>query len=97
MRNFKKLEDITQFGCGEIILESYISPLKVNPLPANLSQDIETLRFTAAHNRIVSLAANQILMKHRMFAVLKEPLIQVAQWNNYPSVTSTDYDIIINP
>jgi peptide deformylase len=32
-----------------------------------------------------------------MFAILKEPLIQIAQWNNYPPIDSTDYEIIINP
>jgi len=38
MRNLKKFRDITQFGCGEILLESYVPLMNVTLPPKTLAK-----------------------------------------------------------
>lgn len=61
-----------------------------------MKTDIDLLRKAAAHHQLVSLAANQISMTHRMFAILKEEYIIAGKWKDYQN-TPEDYDVIINP
>jgi peptide deformylase len=65
-------------------------------LPSKLKKDLEMLKFTAAHHQLVALAANQVRMTHRAFAILKEPLIRTGQWSGYEHKVE-DYELVVNP
>lgn len=75
VRRLRKFLPISEYNTNDPLLEAATSPLNLKKLPRHLSRDLQLLRSTAAHHQLVSLAANQIRMPHRVFAVLKQPLI----------------------
>ena len=83
MRRVNKILRISTFNSDDTILESCIEPINFNEISKNLKKDIELLKITAAHNNLVSLAANQVSLKHRLFTILKEPLIMAGKWSGY--------------
>ena len=83
MRKLKKYIEISLYNTNDPILEQLAEHLKSQDQPKMLRRDLELLRKTAAHHRLVSLSANQIRMQHRAFAILKEPLIQTGKWKGY--------------
>jgi peptide deformylase len=93
----KKALDISQYGCGDDILESHIKAVNIKNLPSSFKADIEALKLTAAQHQVVSLSSNQVRMQHRMFAILNSSLIVPGKWINYERVKSADYRIIVNP
>ena len=97
MRRGKRIIDISLYGCGEEMLEQHIKDVNPKELPKDLYHSIEVLRETASFNRVVSLAANQIEMELRMFALLKSEYITAGKWTNYENIGPQHYEIVINP
>lgn len=51
--------------------------------PELFREKILMLKHTAAANGLISLSANQISLKNRIFVILKKKLIRYGKWNNY--------------
>jgi peptide deformylase len=75
MRNIKKVLSISQYGCGDKLLESHVPLISTSEVPKTLIKEMEYLTSTAAHHKLLSLSANQIRINQRMFAILKRSTI----------------------
>jgi peptide deformylase len=80
-----------------------MEPMNLNDISSSpnkdielLKRDIELLKHTAAHHNLVSLAANQVSLQHRIFTILKQPLIVAGKWSGYQH-SADDYEVIANP
>lgn len=96
MRGLKKYLNIAVYNNNDPFLELPLEPINIINPPKALRTDIELLRKAAAHHQLVSLAANQISMTHRMFTILKEEFIIPGKWKDYERNVE-DYDVVINP
>ncbi len=64
------IAEILKFGKSHIILEAGLKPINFLKVPANFASMTELLINTACYYQVASLAANQIGVDQRMFAVL---------------------------
>ena len=83
MRKLSKYLQISVYNTNDPFLESIIGPLDVDKIEKNFTKNMEILRMAAAKDKVVSLAANQIRMQHRVFAILKQKHIVAGQWSGY--------------
>ena len=58
----EKVIYISQYGSGDVLLERHMKAVNVKKLPESFRSDVETLKFAAAQNQVVSLSSNQIQM-----------------------------------
>ena len=65
------LRRISVYNTGELVLESCLGEMELGKFGEEFGREMNILRNTAAQNQLVALAANQIRMRHRVFAILK--------------------------
>ena len=96
MKRFKKYLKIALYNKNDPLLQSVLPPLDLENSTPTLKKDVELLKRTASYFQVVSLSANQVDLKHRMFAIIKEPYIKNGLWSGYDQ-RPEDYQIIVNP